>query len=74
MIEPLAKELGVGGNRDPRIIASWYDIPLPQSHTILARLPLKAVVTTNYDNLLERALSERKVTKNWAGADHLSTI
>ncbi|KYK38791.1 MAG: hypothetical protein AYK18_06115 [Theionarchaea archaeon DG-70] len=68
MIEPLAKELGVGGNRDPRIIASWYDIPLPQSHTILARLPLKAVVTTNYD------LSERKVTKNWAGADHLSTI
>ncbi|MBU7013087.1 MAG: SIR2 family protein [Theionarchaea archaeon] len=57
------------------------DVPLPKSHTILARLPLKAIITTNYDNLLERALSKRKVTKiiydkqaPFAGADQIQLI
>jgi len=84
LVEPLADELGVSMDKDPRIIASWYenefgrskleekivsqlnrDVPLPKTHTILANLPLKAIVTTNYDNLLEKALSEKKrnVTK-----------
>jgi len=84
LVKPLANELGVSMDKDPRIIASWYEnefgrskleeeivsqlnknVPLPKTHTILVNLPLKAIVATNYDNLLEKAFSERKrnVTK-----------
>lgn len=39
------------------------DVPLTKTHEILAELPVKAIITTNYDHLLEKALSHKKVVK-----------
>ncbi|MBU7047762.1 MAG: hypothetical protein HXS54_15105 [Theionarchaea archaeon] len=39
------------------------DVPLTRTHEILAELPVKAIITTNYDHLLEKALSHRKFVK-----------
>ncbi len=36
------------------------EVPLTRTHEILANFPLKAIVTTNYDPLLEKALSQKK--------------
>ncbi len=39
------------------------DVPLTHAHNLLARLPVKAIITTNYDHLLEKALSPKNVYK-----------
>ena len=39
------------------------DVPLTAAHNLLARLPVKAVITTNYDHLLEKALSSKRFHK-----------
>lgn len=39
------------------------EVPLTKAHTLLPRLPVKAVITTNYDHLLEKALSEKNFLK-----------
>jgi hypothetical protein len=57
------------------------DVPITKTHNLLASLPLKAIVTTNYDHLLERALSKKKIARiihdreaPLAGADQLPLI
>jgi HEAT repeat protein len=100
LVKPLAEELGISPDIDPRKIASYYevekgrktledkivlrlrrDVPLTETHRLLANLPLKAIITTNYDNLLERALSQRNYVKivdgreaPLAGQDQVSLI
>ena len=39
------------------------DVPLTNTHELLADLPFRAVVTTNYDHLLEKAFSRRNFIK-----------
>lgn len=46
------------------------EVPLTETHKILEKLPLKAVITTNYDHLLEKALSKRDVVKIVDGKKH----
>ncbi|MGD2251244.1 MAG: SIR2 family protein, partial [Candidatus Methanofastidiosia archaeon] len=40
------------------------DVPLPKPHEILPDIPFKAVITTNYDHLLEKAFQERNKEYN----------
>lgn len=88
LMEPLAEELGLNPdeakNKDPRIIASWYenkferskleekivsrlkkDVPLTKTHEIISKIPLKAIVTTNYDHLLEKAFCSHCPSDLW---------
>ena len=46
--------------------------PIPEPHRIIARLPFSAIVTTNFDRLLERAYAEENGTipKAPTHADH----
>ncbi len=39
------------------------EVKLTETHRTLSELPLKAIFTTNYDHLLEKALSTRKYVK-----------
>jgi HEAT repeat protein len=39
------------------------DVPLTKAHKLLPKLPVKAIITTNYDHLLEKALSKKNFTK-----------
>lgn len=82
LMEPLAQELGISPDEDPRYIAEYYenqfgrpelqkkivsklekDVPLTEAHNLLKTLPVKAIITTNYDHLLEKALSEKNFIK-----------
>ncbi|MBU7047843.1 MAG: HEAT repeat domain-containing protein [Theionarchaea archaeon] len=39
------------------------DVPLTEAHRLLTKLPVKAIITTNYDHLLEKALSQKNFIK-----------
>jgi HEAT repeat protein len=51
------------------------DVPLPKTHEILPDLPFKAIITTNYDHLLEKAFQGKNVAKIVEGtkAPHINT-
>lgn len=38
------------------------DRPLPRAHQVLSAIPWQAIITTNYDHLIERALDENRVS------------
>ncbi|MBU7026061.1 MAG: SIR2 family protein, partial [Theionarchaea archaeon] len=82
LMEPLAKELGINPDEDPRYIAEYYenkhgrselekyivsklnkDVTLTEAHHLLPDLPVKTVITTNYDHLLEKALQKKNTIK-----------
>ena len=39
------------------------DVPLTEAHELLTKLPVRAIITTNYDHLLEKALSQKNFIK-----------
>jgi hypothetical protein len=57
------------------LIDKFSDLPNPTAnHAILAKLPIRTFWTTNYDRLLERALSDQgKVVDSKYTSEHLST-
>ncbi|MGC1121410.1 MAG: SIR2 family protein, partial [Candidatus Methanofastidiosia archaeon] len=56
-------EKGRKALEDKIVLTLREEVPLTETHHLLADLPLKAIITTNYDNLLERALSQRDYIK-----------
>lgn len=45
---------------EKKIISQLKDVPLTKTHELLTEIPFEAIITTNYDHLLEKALSHSK--------------
>ena len=50
-------------NLEEQIVSQLKDVKLTKAHKLLAKLPVKAIITTNYDHVLEKALSKKKFIK-----------
>jgi HEAT repeat protein len=49
---------------EEKIVSQLRDkIPLTKAHNLLTNLPVKAIITTNYDHLLEEALAKKNLIK-----------